>query len=94
MVKDLDGDGVNEVLLISSYVSERYSTSFLTVFKLDAGAWHAVGTISQSFGQGSKGDREALLSGHFTTVVPLQRDLEIAGRRVAIVPVEAAPDCK
>ncbi len=94
VVKDLDGDGVNEVLLISSYVSEHYSTSFLTVFKLDAGAWHAVGTISQSFGQGCKGDREALLSGHFTTVVPRQRDLEIAGHRVAVIPVETASNCK
>jgi hypothetical protein len=93
VMKDLDGDGIDEILLIRSG-SERFDWWYLTAFKRMDGKWQVVGSFSKSNAEVCKGEREAVLAGNFKPLVPLQRDLEVGGRRLVMMTSRSDDPCK
>jgi len=92
IVRDFDGGGVNEVLLIYSIGDEprvRWSTAEL--FKQNGQSWEMVAASSGAI---CESDRAALLAGKFEAAVPVQRDLEVGGKRILMIPQDTNKPCK
>ncbi|MGA7712285.1 MAG: DUF4153 domain-containing protein [Rhizomicrobium sp.] len=83
VVKDIDGDGVDEILLVNGSKDDKSLFWNGTLFKKVEGKWVVVGNLR---GESCRGDREAVLAGNFKTIAPLQPDFEIAGRRIVLTP--------
>jgi hypothetical protein len=75
---DLDGDGHPEILLFDNTAS-AITGAFKTGPK---GDWEFIGTIENI---DCPGVRDALKSGHFSTVEPAVKDIDAAGERLRIV---------
>jgi Domain of unknown function (DUF4153) len=90
ILADLDGDGVDEILLLASPGPNSWEQ--IGQFKRDGKSWRLVGT---RYGFLCPGDRDALLAGHFKAVVPEERDIMIGTKRlVAAPPNDAGILCK
>ena len=94
VLQDLDGDGADDITLVYT-TDEKAGWWYLATFKQLGGKWAVTGTFSGPASQGCQGRREALRSGNFKPLVPVQRDLEVGGKRLVVAPLElTAADCK
>jgi hypothetical protein len=78
LLVDLDGDGVNEIVLFGRQPSSPQ------VFAERSGAWEVIGTLQTQSGCPSV--REALREGKFDSVPAAWRDIMVGGVRIAVMP--------
>ena len=94
---DLDGDGVDEIILLldSTMAAPPADQPWwdADIFKWNGRRWVVLGTIR---GRHCGDDYEAILAGQFKALTPQAPvpDLEIAGRRVRILPIVPEDLCK
>jgi hypothetical protein len=89
VIRDFDGDGIDDILMVYRTEAEKRSWS-AKLFKHEGNTWRPLGSAG---GTDCQKDREALQNGNFKALVPLQRDLEIDGRRFRMVPYEEDDGC-
>jgi hypothetical protein len=92
IVRDIDGDGSAEIMLIYANRS-NYEWWYMVAFKQDRGKWDVIGSLSRPVQDRCNGDLDAVLAGQFKTLAPRQRDLEINGRRLALDPAARNGRC-
>jgi hypothetical protein len=82
VLTDLDGDGKDEIILLSAPSGEA------AVFRLnDNHSWSYLGALA---GSNCGGIPEALLAGTFEVAQPVFKELEVAGHRLQLI---LQPDC-
>lgn len=93
VLADLDGDGVDEIIVVRSVGKTEYWSG--EIYKLEGDRWVLAGSLSSRH---CKGQKKALLNGQFKPVAhptPLP-DLEIAGKRAVVFTMvpPATDSCK
>jgi hypothetical protein len=83
VLKDIDGDGIAEVLVVQTNGVSPQSWTTLTVYRSQGSQWEAFGA---PFGNLCQKASESILAGHFEGVPSLQRDLIVDGKRLALAP--------
>ena len=92
VLRDFDGHGVDDILLIYGINAKGGQQWWRAeLFRQNGKDWEPVATMG---GSGCENDRVALLAGKFETVAPVQRDLEIDGHRIRMIPPNAYEPCK
>ena len=90
IVRDFDGDNADEVLVIYSASGLSPTWWAADMFKRSGERWQSVANTSSL----CPSDREALLAGKFETVMPVQRDFVIAGKRIEMNAAAVNAPCK
>ncbi|HEY5347228.1 MAG TPA: DUF4153 domain-containing protein [Rhizomicrobium sp.] len=91
VLADLDGDGKEEVILVSYFhsantpITDGPSFVLAQIYKQN-GTWAHTANLRLS----CKGDREALLAGHFKMVPPAPgpADIQIGTHRISVIPLQ------
>jgi hypothetical protein len=90
VVRDFDGDGIDDIFVV--YRTDADVTQWSgKLFKADGSGWRPLGSIG---GGGCRHERDALRAGAFEIVLPLQRDVVIAGQRFKMGPYEDSDGCR
>ncbi len=83
VLKDIDDDGIAEVVLLQSSMAGGWSN--LTVFRFNGSVWEDFGAVQRGL---CKTEADAILAGRFEAVPTHLRDLMVGGKRIALVPAE------
>jgi len=89
VLKDLDGDGQEEILLLYGRNGDEGKFGSIGMFGKVDGKWRLLGTI----GMHCVDYRSALVSGAFKAIRPRQSDLQIGGKRIVTSPEDVEPFC-
>ncbi|MDE2135519.1 MAG: DUF4153 domain-containing protein [Alphaproteobacteria bacterium] len=81
IITDLDGDSVDEVVLVTRLGSGSWAQ--IGEFKQDGKVWRLIGA---RYGFVCAGDREALIAGQFKAATPEERDILVGAKRLRVTP--------